>query len=170
MDFLELAKSRYSVRKFKKDEVPQEIIEKILEAGMIAPTGCNNQPQRIFVVKSKEGLEKLYACTRCHFDAPLIFVICYNKEECWYRPYDKKASGDIDASIVTTHMMMEAWEQGIGSCWVMHYRPEELKKTLNLPDNLESTALLVMGYPAEEAEPAPGHSASKKPEDIITII
>lgn len=170
MDFLELAKQRYSVRKFKKDEVPQEIIDKILEAGMIAPTGCNNQPQRIFVVKSKEGLEKVYGCTRCHFEAPLIFVICYNKEECWNRPYDGKASGDIDASIVITHMMMEAWEQGIGSCWVMHYRPEELKKALDLPDNLESTSLLVMGYAADDAAPAPGHTASKKLEDIVKYL
>lgn len=167
MDFLDLAKARYSVRKFKKQEVPQKIIDKIIEAGMIAPTGCNNQPQRIIVVKSKEGLEKLYECTRCHFEAPLIFIVCYNKDECWYRPYDKKGCGDIDASIVTTHMMLEAWEQGIGSCWVMHYRPERIKKAFNLPDNIESTALLVMGYAEDGVTPAQLHSDSKKVEDIV---
>jgi len=170
MKFLDLAKARYSVRKFKKQEVSQEIIDKILEAGMVAPTGCNNQPQRIFVVKSKEGLEKVYQCTRCHFEAPLIFVICYNKEECWYRPYDGKGCGEVDASIVTTHMMLEAWENGIGSCWVMHYRPEDLKKALNLPENIESTALLVMGYPEEGVEPAPKHQESKKLEDIVKYL
>lgn len=170
MNFLELAKDRYSVRKFKKQEVPQEIIEKILEAGMVAPTGCNNQPFRIYVIKSKEALEKVYGCTRCHFEAPLIFAICYNKDECWYRPYDGKGCGEVDASIVTTHMMIEGWEQGIGSCWVMHYRPEDLKKALDLPDNIESTALLVMGYADEEAIPGPGHSASKKSEDIVKYL
>lgn len=92
MNFLELAKNRYSVRKFKKDEIPQAVIDKIIEAGMIAPTGCNNQPQRIVVVKSKEGLEKLYECTRCHFNAPLAFIISYNKDEDWKRPYDGKNS------------------------------------------------------------------------------
>ena len=167
MDFIDLAKERYSVRKFKKQEVPQNIIEKILAAGMAAPTGCNNQPQRIIVVKSREGLEKLYKCTRCHFEAPLIFIIGYNKEECWYRPYDGKGCGEIDASIVTTHMMLEAWELGIGSCWVMHYRPEELKKAFNLPDNVESTALLVMGYSDDAAAPGPGHTAGKKLEDLV---
>lgn len=166
-DFLGLARDRYSVRKFKKEEVPQEVIEKIVEAGMVAPTGCNNQPQRIFVVKSKEGLEKIYECTRCHFEAPLIFIIGYNKDECWYRPYDKKSSGDIDASIVTTHMMLEAWEQGIGSCWVMLYRPEKLKEAFDLPENFESTALLVMGYPSEEAAPLPLHEQSKNVNEIV---
>ena len=170
MDFLELAKKRYSVRKFKQEPVPQEKIEKILEAAMVAPTGCNNQPQRIMVVKSKEALEKLYLCTKCHFQAPLAFIICYNKNEDWKRPYDGKNSGDIDASIVTTHMMLEAWEQGIGSCWVMHYRPEELKKQFQLSDDLESTALLVMGYPAEDAAPFPGHSASKSEDEIIQYL
>ena len=170
MNFLDLAKERYSVRKFKQKEVPQEIIDRIVEAGMVAPTGCNNQPQRVFVIKSKEALQKVYGCTRCHFEAPLIFVICYNKEECWYRPYDGKGCGEVDASIVTTHMMMEAWEQGIGSCWVMHYKPEELRKALELPENLESVALLVMGYPAEDAAPFPGHSASKKTEEIVKVL
>ena len=117
-DFMDLAKARYSVRKFLDKKVPKDIIEKILEAGMIAPTGCNNQPQRIIVVESQEGLEKIKECTRCHFDAPLVFIISYNKDECWKRPYDGKLSGDIDASIVTTQMMLEAANLGIGSCWV----------------------------------------------------
>lgn len=170
MDFLQLAKERYSVRKFKKQEVPQEIIDKILDAAMVAPTGCNNQPQRIIVVKSKEGLEKAYGCTRCHFEAPLIFIICYNKDECWYRPYDGKGCGVVDASIVTTHMMMEAWENGIGSCWVMHYRPEDVKKAFDLPDNIESVAMLVMGYADEDAVPAPGHLNTKNLEDIVKYV
>ena len=105
-DFMELAKARYSVRKFLDKKVPKEIIEKIIEAGMIAPTGCNNQPQRVIVVESQEGLAKIKECTRCHFDAPLVFIISYNKDECWKRPYDGKLSGDIDASIVTTQMML----------------------------------------------------------------
>ena len=87
-DFLDLAQARYSVRKFLDKKVPKDIIEKILKAGMLAPTGCNNQPQRIIVVESAAGLAKIKECTRCHFDAPLVFIISYNKEECWTRPYD----------------------------------------------------------------------------------
>ena len=167
-DFMELAKARYSVRKFLDKKVPKEIIEKIIEAGMIAPTGCNNQPQRVIVVESQEGLAKIKECTRCHFDAPLVFIISYNKDECWKRPYDGKLSGDIDASIVTTQMMLEAANLGIGSCWVMHYRPEVLKEKFALPDNIESTALLVMGYPAEDAAPAPGHEKSRPENELVS--
>ena len=166
-NFIELAESRYSVRSFSNKKIPVEEIEKIIHAGMIAPTGCNNQPQKIIVVNSEEGLAKIKECTRCHFDAPLVFIISYNKDECWKRPYDGKLSGDIDASIVTTHMMLQAYELGIGSCWVMHYRPEVLKEKFSLPDTLESTALLVMGYPSEDSKPAPAHEKSKPEFDIV---
>lgn len=166
--FMDLAKARYSVRKFSDKKVPKETVEKILQAGLLAPTGCNNQPQRIIVVQSEEGLAKIKECTRCHFDAPLVFVISYNKDECWKRPYDEKLSGDIDASIVTTHMMMEAAELGVGSCWVMHYRPEVLKEKFKLDDKLESTALLVCGYPAEGAAPAPGHTISRTHSELVS--
>lgn len=166
-NFIELAEARYSVRNFLNKKVPKEEIEKIIHAGMIAPTGCNNQPQRIIVVNSEEGLAKIRECTRCHFDAPLVFIISYNKDECWKRPYDGKLSGDIDASIVTTQMMLQAAELGIGSCWVMHYRPEVLKEKFALADNLESTALLVMGYPAEDSKPAPAHEKSRAESELV---
>ncbi len=168
MTFMELAKERFSVRRFQDKEVPQEIIDRILEAGHIAPTGCNNQPQRILVIKSEEGLAKLRKCTRCHFDAPLVFAVCFDKKECWERPYDGKLSGDIDASIVTTHMMLEAAEQGIGSCWVMHFDPAKLREAFSLSDDLEPTALLVMGYPAEDAVPAPQHAVYRPLEEIVS--
>lgn len=70
MTFTELAESRYSVRSFTTEHLPDEIIKKILGAGHIAPTGCNNQPQRILVLNSDESIEKLKKCTKCHFDAP----------------------------------------------------------------------------------------------------
>lgn len=165
--FTELAEARYSVRSFSNKKVPKEEIKKIIHAGMVAPTGCNNQPQRIIVVESEEGLAKIKECTKCHFEAPLVFIISYNKDECWKRPYDGKLSGDIDASIVTTQMMFQAYELGIGSCWVMHYRPEVLKEKFALPNNLESTALLVMGYPADDAKPAPAHEKSKLENEIV---
>ncbi len=168
MTFYDLAKKRYSVRKFRPDPVPEDIIQKILEAGMIAPTGCNSQPQRILVVRSSEGLEKIKASTRCHFDAPLVFVICYNREECWKRPYDGKLSGDIDATIVATHMMLAAEELGVGSCMVMHYRPEVLKEQFSLGGQLESTLLLVMGYPAADSAPAPAHDASRPMDELVS--
>ncbi len=80
MDFLELAKERYSVRIYSDEPVEEEKINKILEAGRIAPTAHNNQPQRIYVIQSKEAREKVKKCTRFSFNAPIILLLCYNED------------------------------------------------------------------------------------------
>ena len=81
-DFLSLAADRYSVRSFQPTHLPQEIIDKLLEAAKLAPTGCNNQPQRILILNTDASLEVLKNCTKCHFNAPTAMLICYNREEC----------------------------------------------------------------------------------------
>ena len=126
-EFMRLASERYSVRKFDGRALEAEIIEKILRAGQLSPTACNRQPQRIAVITSPEGLEKLRRCTECHFNAPAALLVCHDKEECWKRSYDGASSGDIDAAIVTTHMMLAAWALGVGTTWVMHFIPEAVR-------------------------------------------
>ena len=170
MDFSELAEMRFSVRAFSEKKVERAVIEKILRAGQVAPTACNRQPQRIFVIESEEALEKLRRCTRSHFHAPLALLVCFDREECWKREYDGKPSGDIDASIVCTHMMLEAANLGVGSTWVMHYIPEAVREEFALPDRLESTALLVMGYPAEGVVPNPLHNSIKPLADTVRFL
>ncbi len=167
MDFIDLAKSRYSVRKFDTKKVEQEKLDKILLAGHVAPTGCNYQSQRILVLNEEDSLNKLKLCTKYHFDCPLALVICYNKDECWTRKYDGVQCGMVDASIVTTHMMLEAWEQGIGSTWVMSFNPEELKKQFNIADNLFPTAILTLGYPAKDCPVNPLHNKFKDLNEIV---
>ena len=168
MNFYELAKSRYSVRNFKQQPIPQETVDKILAYGHIAPTGCNMQPQRILVINEATSLAKLKECTRSHFDAPLAMLICYHKEEGWTRRYDGAKSAPVDCSIVTTHMMLGAWELGIGSCWVMSFDPQKMRENFNIPEALEPVALLVMGYPAEDSTPAPMHEAVRTLEELIS--
>ena len=170
MEFSELIINRFSVREFADRKVEKEVIEKILKAGQAAPTACNFQPQRIFVIESEDGLDKLRKCTRSHFNAPLAILVCFDKNECWRREYDGKSSGDIDASIVCTHMMLEAANQGVGSTWVMHYIPEAVKEEFELPDELESVALLVMGYPKEGVTPSPMHFKTKPLTDTVKFI
>ena len=170
MEFSELIKSRFSVREFADRKVEREVIEKILAAGQAAPTACNRQPQRIFVIESEKGLEKFRKCTGSHFFAPLAILICFNKEECWKREFDGKSSGDIDASIVCTHMMLAAADLGVGSTWVMHYIPEAVKEEFALPDTLESVALLVMGYPKEGTMPSPLHYKTKPLTDTVAFL
>ncbi|WP_455716362.1 nitroreductase family protein [Anaerosporobacter sp.] len=167
-DFLKVAAERYSVRKFNDKVIDQDTINKILKAGHLAPTACNRQPQRILVITSEEGISKLRKCTVCHFNAPYAMLICYEKNECWQREYDGKSSGDIDASIVTTHMMLEASSLGVGTTWVMHFIPEAIMEEFSIPDNIEPVALLVMGYPDENSKPFPGHFELKALEDIVS--
>lgn len=168
MNFFELAKSRYSVRSFQKKKVSQEEIDKLLHLSHLAPTGCNLQPQRILVIREDTALAKLKECTRSHFDAPLAMLICYHKEEGWTRRYDGAISAPVDCSIVTTHIMLGAWEMGIGSCWVMSFDPVKMRENFHIPDVLEPVALLVMGYPAEDSVPNPFHETVRPIEDVVS--
>lgn len=167
MDFLQLAAERYSVRKFIQQHLEQETIDKILKAGQLAPTGCNYQPQRIYVMNNDESIEKLKKCTKCHFDAPTAMLVCYNKDECWERKYDGHTSGIIDASIVTTHMMLEAASIGVGSTWVMHFNPFAIAEEFEIPEKIEPVALLVMGYPTPDAKPLNLHSEYRPMDEIV---
>ena len=166
MNFLKLASDRYSVRKFNDKPLEKEVVEKILEAARIAPTGCNYQPQRVLVINDDEALEKLKDCTRCHFDAPCAMLVCYNKDECWTRPYDGNQSGIVDASIVTTHMMLEVTDLGLGSTWVGAFDPIKAKETYNVPEHYEVAAILPVGYPSEEAHPSRLHNDRKSIDEI----
>ncbi len=170
MSFYDLAKSRFSVRKFKKEPLSNEKIDKILAYGNIAPTGCNLQPQKIYVINTENAVNKLKKCTRCHFDAPCAMLICYDVNSCWTRKYDGKQSGIVDASIVTTHMMLGAWEEGIGSCWVMHFDPFKMREAFSIPENLEPVALLVMGKPADDAIPLDMHDSVKPLNETVIYV
>lgn len=165
--FLELAAQRYSVRKFTNQALEQEVIDQIIYAGYLAPTACNLQPQRILVINSEEGINKLRKCTMSHFHAPTAMLICYDVNECWKREYDHKKSGEIDASIVTTHMMLEATALGVGTTWVMHFIPEAVRCEFEIPENIEPVALLVMGYPAPNSKPSHLHSEFRNLEDLV---
>lgn len=169
-DFLSLAAARYSVRSFKAEPVAQQHIDDILAAGHLAPTGCNYQPQRIFVLKSSEAIEKLKKCTRCHFNAPMAMLVCYHSDECWVRKYDAQPSGWADASIVTTHMMLQAASVGVGSTWVMHFDPAAVRREFELDEKLIPVALLVMGYPAEDSKPLALHDAFRKMEEVVSYL
>lgn len=167
MDFNTLISERYSVRKFKDDHLSQDTINEIIAAAHKAPTGCNFQPQRILVLNTDESLDKLKACTKCHFNAPTAMLICHNKKESWKRVYDGALSSPVDAAIVTSFMMLEAQNLGIGTCWVMHFNPVAMKETFNIPENIEPVALLVMGYPADDAKPIDMHYKYRNIDEVV---
>ena len=170
MDFLTLAKERYSLRKFDGRPLRQADIDKILEAGIVSPTAKNLQPERIFVVQSEEGLAKLNSCTDCIYGAKTAFLICYDKNESWKRDCDGKDSGDVDCSIVATQMMLEATDIGAGTTMVMWYDSPKLREAFELPENLIDVCILTAGYPSDEAKPSFRHTQRKPVEDIVSYI
>ena len=171
MNFLELAKNRYSVRNFQSTPIEEEKLNLILEAGRIAPTACNNQPQKIYVAKSKESREKLASVCPCTFDAPVILVVCYDHTRNWKsKLMPGYESGETDAAIVCTHMMLQAADLGVGSCWVGYFNAQAVSDVLNLPEQVTVSALLPLGYAAEDAKPAPLHTQYRDFADTIAEI
>ena len=166
-DFLTLAKNRYSVRSFQNKPVEKSALNAVLEAGNLAPTGCNKQPQRVWVIQSEEGLAKIRNCTTCHFNAPVVLLVCTDTASSWTRPFDGKNIGEIDATIVCTHYMLEAAEQGLGTTWVAYFDPAKVKAEFALPDNVVPVALLPMGYPAADAAPTPMHNRAEIDKTVV---
>ncbi len=168
MSFYDLAKSRYSVRKFSDKEIESEKLEKILLAGRIAPTAKNNQPQRVYVLESEDAMEKVNKLTRCVYGAPLVLLVCYDETEVWHNPLrEGYNAGEVDASIVCTHMMLEAWEQGISSCWVGMFNDREVSAAYNLPNHIKPVALLPLGYADKNAEPSPRHDEVRDESETV---
>ena len=167
MDFLNLAKKRYSCRSFLKKKVEKEKVEKILEAGRVAPTAVNFQPQRILVLDDEEKLSRLNECTKYGWGAPIVMVICYDKTISWKRQYDNKDEGIVDASIVATHMMLEIQDLGLGTTWIGSFDPEKVREIYKIPENLEIISLMPVGYPAEDAKPSSSHEKRNSMEEMV---
>lgn len=167
MEFSSLTRARYSVRTFKSDPVPREIIERVLETARWAPTACNFQPQRILVVDEPEVLAKIRACTQYQYDAPCVMLVCYNRLESWKRSLDDKDSGDWDAAVVATHLLLAAANEGLGAVWVGYFHPRKLGKALGLPYGLVPVAMIPMGWPTTESQPSDLHSQRKSLERMV---
>lgn len=186
MDFMDISKMRVTVRKFAQRPVEQDKIEKILEAGRWAPTAVNYQPQRILVLNTLENLEKVKSfCTfnydkkyadlteECddkehgqnvyYYGAPLVLFVSYDETVCWHHPQSSKSSGVTDATIVTTHMMLEAASLGLATVWISYFDEHKAKKLLNLPENWQPVCMLYIGYPAEDFKPNPNMSGKRFP-------
>ena len=139
---------------------------------MIAPTAVNYQPQKIYVLKSPEALQKVRSITRSTYEAPLVFLVCSDTDRSWHSPFvSGYDSGEMDASIVCTHMMLEAEDLGLGSVWVLLFDPEKVRKAFHLPEHIVPHCLLPVGYPSQNATPyRPWHDVFRRMDDIAEVL
>lgn len=172
VDFLELAKERFSVRKFSDRPVEKKKLDKILEAGNVAPTAVNYQPQRIYVLQSEDALTKVNSVCKCIYGARTVLMFTYDENKDWKNPKEPgNHSGQQDVSIVATHIMLEAWNLGIGSCWVNLFSNAELEKTFALPQNERTVLLMPLGYAAEGTKPnEKWHFGCKELSETVTYL
>ncbi|MFA5324093.1 MAG: nitroreductase family protein [Smithella sp.] len=165
MDFLELAKTRYSVRSFEEKSIEPWKIEKTLEAGRTAPTAKNLQPYFIYDIKSDAAIGTIRKITRCAFNAPEVLLVCGKPEEGWVNPFNGRSSIGMDTGIVATHMMLQAAELGLGTTCVCWFDTEKVKQEFNLPNGMEPYCLLPIGYASKDSEPSSNHSKRKSKDE-----
>jgi nitroreductase len=170
LEFKDVVKNRYSCKKYDGRQVEKEKLDAILEAGRLAPTAKNLQEQKIYVVQSEEHLGKIDALTPCRYGAPTVVVVAFDSENVFTYPGEKRDSGVEDATIVATHLILAAADEGVDSCWINYFDPEQMAKALGLPENEEVLMLLDLGYAAEGAGPLPNHTDRKPIEETVKYI
>jgi len=150
MGFFELAKQRFSVRKYRDLPVEDGKIRQVLEAGRIAPSAVNYQPWYFIVVRDEVLRRQVAEAYKRDWilQAPVIIVICGDHGRSWKR-FDGKDHCDIDAGIAIDHMTLAAAELGLGTCWICAFNAPVVRDIFQLPEAIEPIALLPLGYPAE---------------------
>ena len=152
--FTDLARLRVSIRGYRSDPVPDQDVGTVLEAAGLAPTACNRQPFRLFVLQSEAARAAAHAAYPRDWlaQAPVIILICTDPEKAWSRA-DGKNYADVDASIAMDHLTLCATELGLGTCWIGAFDPDLLRTGLNLPANLHPLAMTPLGWPTDTGRP-----------------
>ena len=154
MDFSDLVRSRYSVRAYKPDPVPREVMEQILADACLAPTAANRQAFQLIVIHTagrEEELKRIYG--RDWFvAAPVVVCACGIPADNWTRS-DAKCYSDVDVAIVMDHLILSAADLGLGTCWIGAFDAAAAREVLGLPDGVEPVAFTPIGYPADETRP-----------------
>ena len=170
MEFKEVIEKRYSCRKFDGRKIERAQLEAILEAGRIAPTAKNLQEQRIYVIESEQALEAVDRLTPCRYGAPTVLAVAYDKNSVFTYPGGRVNSGAEDATIVATHMILAAANEGVDSVWLNFFDPDIAAKELGLPENEEIVMMMPLGFAAEGAGPSPQHTSKKELAEMVKYI
>ncbi len=164
MGFSELVTCRYSVRAYRPDPVPDELLDKVLFAARMAPTAANRQPFQVIVIHTagrENELKRVY-----HRDwflqAPLVICVAGLPDKAWIRR-DGWNACETDASIVMDHMILAAADLGLGTCWIANFDPAAAREAVRLPDGVIPLAFTPLGFPADQ----PSAKERKPLEELV---
>ncbi|MDE7376264.1 MAG: nitroreductase family protein [Muribaculaceae bacterium] len=168
MPFNDLCLNRYSCRAFSSQNISEQDLNTVLEAARMAPSACNRQPWRFYVVQDEDKRQRLLAKSRPSFmQAPMLIVAVGLHDEAWHRPSDGKDHTDVDVSIAVEHICLGAADLGLGTCWVCSFDVDATRHELDLAEGEEPIALIPIGYPADATIP---EKKRKDMREIVTFI
>lgn len=170
MEFKDVIRNRFSCKKYSDRPLEDEKLTAILEAGRLAPTAKNLQEQHIYVVRDPAALAKLDTITPCRYGAPVVLAVAFDSTNVFTYPGGSRDSGMEDATIVATHMILAAADEGVNSCWLNFFDPAAVKEALGLPTHEDVLMLMDLGYAADGAGPLPNHSNRKDLDKTVTYI
>ena len=166
MEFFELIEKRYSVRGYKNQSIEKEKLDKVLKAGILAPTGVNAQGFKIYVIdtkKYKDDLMKIYH-QPWFVEAPIVLCLAMAPSKSWIRPWDGKNISDIDAGIIMDHMILAASNLGLGTCFIGAFKKYAAVDFLNLEEEYEPVLFTPLGYPNDN-----GRNTTRKSVEELVI-
>ena len=165
MEVKQAISSRFSVRKYKKQSIPNDKLLSVLEAGRLAPSAVNFQPWHFIVIQNPENLKKIHEVYNRGWikSAPAVILACADHSQSWKRGSDGKDYADIDIAIAVDHMTLQAAEVGLGTCWVCNFDAGRCKTLFRLPEQIEPVVILPIGYP----DISPVDKKRKKLEEIV---
>lgn len=170
MTFLDLARRRHSVRAYRPDPVPDDLLAGVLEAARVAPTAANRQPFRVVVVHTagrEAELRRIYD-SDWFVAAPIVLCVCAVPAEAWTRSmYDGRSHADVDAAIVMDHMVLAAADAGLGTCWIAAFDPAAAREVLGVPEEAEPMLFTPLGYPARDETASPRHERRRPLEELV---
>jgi nitroreductase len=154
MEFKELARVRYSCRGYRRDPIEEEKLALVLEAARLAPTAKNLQAFKLYVMPTagrEESLRRLYP-KEWFREAPLVIGIAGDPGSNWVR-HDGRNYVDVDCAIVMDHLILQAADLGLGTCWIGAFDPAVARELLDIPSDWEPIAFTPLGYPADGGRP-----------------
>lgn len=170
MEFNNVLQRRYSCRSFTARAIEQEKVDRILEAGRIAPTAVNKQPVHVWAVSDLATLEAIKGVTRSNYGAPLLLVVGSRPADAWVRRYDAKNGAEVDASIVATYLMLAAQNEGLATLWVGSFDPAGLACLLPGTEGYDLIAMINVGYPSDDSTPSAMHGQRVPMEEFVTVV